>query len=215
MFKIKAQKKVDSVVKAYTLTKEYKNEIAKLSSEEKEKFNMFLHYYISIEFMTDAEKAAFKNYAAQYVKNYDELAKQFIPVIKLDTIKSLMDMVNNEEVKVKVAEVVDKKEDIKKAEAAKKADVKTSEDIMNDVKDTIKESVESFRKSAKETAEKINKKLENDINDIMDNLKEETDQIYDEQFKRRRMSNLEAYSIIARGKISDGIDYVKGLFNRA
>lgn len=109
----------------------------------------------------------------------------------------------------KVAEVInDDKEEMKKAEAAKKinydevlnradelrkeAGVKTAEEHLHDVKETV----ENTKKNIKNASEKIIKKF-----------KQETDT------NKRHMTNLEAYSIIARGKISDGIDYLKNKFS--
>ena len=82
-----------------------------------------------------------------------------------------------------------------------------------EIDDEAKEFVENIIKDIKNIIEKENADIEDTLNESLN--KEDIKDDIEEVEQSKRYSNYEAFAIIAKGKLEDGISYIKEKFNIA
>ena len=84
-----------------------------------------------------------------------------------------------------------------------------------EIDDEAKEFVENIIKDIKNIIEKENADIEDTLNESLnkEDIKDDIEEVEVEHSKR--YSNYEAFAIIAKGKLEDGISYIKERFNIA
>ena len=197
MMKIKNQEKVESAVKMYKMTKDYKN--TKMSSNQD--FQNYLTAYFINAFIDKEEKKS--NEFKSFQKDFDKLSGLFYKKVDHAVLMNIINIINtpNKE-SINVNEVEPQK--MSKAESMK---IKVLESL-DPSKSTIVDVAANIVSQAT-----IEKDLDDSENVVKKNKKKAKEaRVKKIKKKYKDMNNIEAYSKIISHHFWNGIDTIKEAF---